>query len=394
MCLLRGGFTRVEQTLLKAGAAPRSSNSAWTSKELTRSRFETVIEGPTGRHVIGFMSGNQQHPDTMCESPSSRPPTSSTTTSIATAGPPTPPDRRDASGRGDSPSCGRYRRFSPAHRRCRCPRREGASPTRTTGSGRSHAPRGHDRGASSTMARRCRVVASDTDEFVAHEVPVRVRDGTVAYAEQADAETVRRVARPWRPGERPDEGFRRPINVVERRDRHATDDTPGGLASVRQSGGHDRRPADRDREMNGHRGGQQHRCTPLMREQHRARGAAPLQHVLPADQRPRRGGDRRTRGSNRPGRQGVAQESSSNTTPYMTIVSGPGRLLQAPKRLVVDGAFPWDTGNRRDLSHRRPLRRPGSSRRRRAIAPADARGLSSSCHLTQGPGRCRSAPVA
>jgi hypothetical protein len=26
-----------------------------------------VIEGATGRRVIGFMSGNQQHPDMMCE---------------------------------------------------------------------------------------------------------------------------------------------------------------------------------------------------------------------------------------------------------------------------------------------------------------------------------------
>ena len=32
-----------------------------------RERFEGVIEGATGRRVIGFMSGNQQHPDMMCE---------------------------------------------------------------------------------------------------------------------------------------------------------------------------------------------------------------------------------------------------------------------------------------------------------------------------------------
>jgi hypothetical protein len=36
-------------------------------QELTRQRFEAVIERATGRHVIGFMSGNQQHPDLMCE---------------------------------------------------------------------------------------------------------------------------------------------------------------------------------------------------------------------------------------------------------------------------------------------------------------------------------------
>ena len=30
-------------------------------------RFEAVIEAATGRRVIGFMSGNQQAPDIMCE---------------------------------------------------------------------------------------------------------------------------------------------------------------------------------------------------------------------------------------------------------------------------------------------------------------------------------------
>ena len=36
-------------------------------QELMRDRFEEVIEQATGRRVIGFMSGNQQHPDMMCE---------------------------------------------------------------------------------------------------------------------------------------------------------------------------------------------------------------------------------------------------------------------------------------------------------------------------------------
>jgi hypothetical protein len=36
-------------------------------QELMRERFEEVIETATGRRVIGFMSGNQQHPDMMCE---------------------------------------------------------------------------------------------------------------------------------------------------------------------------------------------------------------------------------------------------------------------------------------------------------------------------------------
>ncbi len=32
-----------------------------------RERFEDVVEGATGRKVIGFMSGNQQDPDMLCE---------------------------------------------------------------------------------------------------------------------------------------------------------------------------------------------------------------------------------------------------------------------------------------------------------------------------------------
>jgi hypothetical protein len=32
-----------------------------------RQRFEAVIQHATGRPVIGFMSGNQQSPDMICE---------------------------------------------------------------------------------------------------------------------------------------------------------------------------------------------------------------------------------------------------------------------------------------------------------------------------------------
>jgi hypothetical protein len=43
-----------------------------------RERFEAVIAQATGRPLIGFMSGNQQHPDIMCEVFILAPPTSST----------------------------------------------------------------------------------------------------------------------------------------------------------------------------------------------------------------------------------------------------------------------------------------------------------------------------
>ena len=67
VCLLRGGFTRVEQTLLAGGRGTSVIQQRMEFQELMRDRFEAVIENATGRRVIGFMSGNQQTPDMMCE---------------------------------------------------------------------------------------------------------------------------------------------------------------------------------------------------------------------------------------------------------------------------------------------------------------------------------------
>ena len=67
VCLLRGGFTRVEQTLLEGGRGSSVIRQRMEFQELMRERFVGVIEQATGRQVIGFMSGNQQDPDLMCE---------------------------------------------------------------------------------------------------------------------------------------------------------------------------------------------------------------------------------------------------------------------------------------------------------------------------------------
>jgi uncharacterized protein YbcI len=67
VCLLRGGFSRVERTLLEGGRGGSVIRQRMEFQELMRERFEGVIEGATGRRVIGFMSGNQQDPDIMCE---------------------------------------------------------------------------------------------------------------------------------------------------------------------------------------------------------------------------------------------------------------------------------------------------------------------------------------
>ena len=67
VCLLRGGFTRVEQTLLAGGRGQAVIQQRMEFQEVMRDRFAAVIEHATGRRVIGFMSGNQQAPDMICE---------------------------------------------------------------------------------------------------------------------------------------------------------------------------------------------------------------------------------------------------------------------------------------------------------------------------------------
>jgi uncharacterized protein YbcI len=67
VCVLRGGFSRVEQTLLDGGRGAAVINQRMEFQEVMRERFDAVIEDATGRRVSGFMSGNQQRPDMMCE---------------------------------------------------------------------------------------------------------------------------------------------------------------------------------------------------------------------------------------------------------------------------------------------------------------------------------------
>jgi uncharacterized protein YbcI len=67
VCVLRGGFSRVEETLLDSGRGGAVIEQRMAFQDVMRARFESVIESATGRRVIGFMSGNQQHPDMMCE---------------------------------------------------------------------------------------------------------------------------------------------------------------------------------------------------------------------------------------------------------------------------------------------------------------------------------------
>jgi uncharacterized protein YbcI len=67
VCVLRGGFSRVEKTLLDGGRGASVIQQRIDFQDVMRPRFERVIREATGRRVIGFMSGNQQDPDLMCE---------------------------------------------------------------------------------------------------------------------------------------------------------------------------------------------------------------------------------------------------------------------------------------------------------------------------------------
>ena len=67
VCVLRGGFSKVEETLLEGGRGDAVIQQRMEFQEVMRDRFTGVIESATDRPVIGFMSGNQQDPDLMCE---------------------------------------------------------------------------------------------------------------------------------------------------------------------------------------------------------------------------------------------------------------------------------------------------------------------------------------
>ncbi|WP_026912405.1 Na-translocating system protein MpsC family protein [Patulibacter minatonensis] len=67
VCILRGGFTRVEETLLNGGRGEAVLRQRREFQAMMRDRYEAVVEHATGRPVIAFMSGSQQDPDMLCE---------------------------------------------------------------------------------------------------------------------------------------------------------------------------------------------------------------------------------------------------------------------------------------------------------------------------------------
>lgn len=67
VCVLRGRFTEVEQTLRDAGRGAAVIEQREQFRVLMLDRLVAVIEDATSQRVIGFMSGDQESPDMRCE---------------------------------------------------------------------------------------------------------------------------------------------------------------------------------------------------------------------------------------------------------------------------------------------------------------------------------------
>lgn len=67
VCVLRGGFTRLEHTLREEGRENVVLEQRMAFQEVMRGRFMEAVSDATGHQVIGYMSGNQSAPDMFCE---------------------------------------------------------------------------------------------------------------------------------------------------------------------------------------------------------------------------------------------------------------------------------------------------------------------------------------
>jgi uncharacterized protein YbcI len=67
LCLLHGGFTVVEKTLIANGDAQAVHDIRRTFQAVMESRFTDVVEQATGRKVIAYMSQVHNDPDISAE---------------------------------------------------------------------------------------------------------------------------------------------------------------------------------------------------------------------------------------------------------------------------------------------------------------------------------------
>jgi uncharacterized protein YbcI len=67
ICLLRGGFTRVERTLIDQGQAEAVYDIRRSFQKAMEDQFREIIENATGRKVIAYMSQIHEDPDIAME---------------------------------------------------------------------------------------------------------------------------------------------------------------------------------------------------------------------------------------------------------------------------------------------------------------------------------------
>jgi uncharacterized protein YbcI len=65
--ILRGGFTRVERTLIETGKVEPVHQMRRTFQEVMEEEFRRVVEDATGRKVIAYMSNVHTDPDLAVE---------------------------------------------------------------------------------------------------------------------------------------------------------------------------------------------------------------------------------------------------------------------------------------------------------------------------------------
>lgn len=67
LVLMRGGYTKVEETLLAEGRGEAVIQQRMQFQEIMVDRFREVVTDETGRNVVAFMSGSHQDPDLTSE---------------------------------------------------------------------------------------------------------------------------------------------------------------------------------------------------------------------------------------------------------------------------------------------------------------------------------------
>jgi uncharacterized protein YbcI len=67
VCILRGGFTTVERTLVETGEVESVYQMRRSFQQVMEDEFRRVVEGATGRKVIAYMSSIHVDPDLAVE---------------------------------------------------------------------------------------------------------------------------------------------------------------------------------------------------------------------------------------------------------------------------------------------------------------------------------------